>query len=80
MKSIYLLIFFCFFQLSQAQSVNDTKDFIAEQIKANAPMSNYKNGVFFENNVIKYDAERISNRTLNDTDFKNIFIENDFFG
>ncbi len=74
MKSIYLLIFFCFFQLSQAQSVNDTKDFIAEQIKANAPMSNYKNGVFFENNVIKYDAERISNRTLNDTDFKNIFI------
>jgi hypothetical protein len=73
-KLIYLLIFLSSSLFSQAQSSNDTKDFISEQIKANSPMSNYKNGVFFENDILKFDAERISDRTLSDDDLKNIFI------
>ncbi len=73
-KIIYLLIFTSIFQFSIAQSTNDTKDFISEQISANPPMSNYKTAVFFDNNVLKSDAESISNRTMSENDFKNSFI------
>jgi hypothetical protein len=69
-KIIYLLIFSSIFQFSIAQSANDTKDFISEQISANPPMSNYKTAVFFDNNVLKSDAENISNRTMSENDFK----------
>ena len=74
MKSIYLLIILSFYQLSHAQSINDTKDFIREQIRSNSAISSYKNEVFFENDILKPDAERISDRTLTNDDLKNIFI------
>jgi len=73
-KIIYLLIFSSIFQFSIAQSANDTKDFISEQISANPPMSNYKTAVFFDNNALKFDAERVSNRTMSENDFSNSFI------
>jgi len=73
-KIIYLLIFLSLFEYATAQSVNDTKDFISEQIKANPPLSNYKTAVFFDNNVLKADAERISNRTLSESNYNNTFI------
>lgn len=74
MKSVYLLIILSFYQLSHAQSINDTKDFIREQIRSNSAISSYKNDVFFDNDILKSDAERVSNRTLTDDDLKNIFI------
>ncbi|MCB5981818.1 hypothetical protein MWM28_06770 [Flavobacterium psychrophilum] len=73
-KAIFILIFSCTIQFSIAQSGYDTKDFITEQISANPPMSNYKTAVFFDSNALKFDIERVSNRTLNENEFSNSFI------
>lgn len=74
MKPIYLIAFLLFFQLSKAQTIADTKDFIVEQVKANPPLSNYKSTVFFEDDVLKSDAEKIAGKTLSNAEFDNIFI------
>lgn len=72
--TLFLLSLICLTQFKvHAQTIQDTKDFIIEQVKANEPHVNYKTAIFF-NDILKSDAERISNKALSQQEFENIFI------
>jgi hypothetical protein len=58
---------------SFAQTAQDTKDFIRENIEANNPIPSYDNFVFFEN-ILKPDADQLAGKKLSDDEFKYLFI------
>jgi len=72
------VLFFCmnllFFNQIFAQTVQDTKEFIIEQVKSNPPLSNYVNYIFFKDNILKWDADKLAGKTLSTQEFENLFI------
>lgn len=70
----FLILFFAYTSLVSAQSKEDLQDYIIEQVQANQPHPSYTNGIFFEKNTLKYDADRIAGKTLTQLEFENIFI------
>jgi hypothetical protein len=57
-----------------AQTIQDTKDFIKEQIEANFALPSYRNQIFFNTCLLKNDADNLSGITLSNDQFENIFI------
>ena len=55
------------------QSDNDTKDFIFEKYKENFIEIYSSSYIFFNNSILKKDAEYFANKTLNDFEFNNFF-------
>lgn len=73
MKKI-ILVFLLLSLKALSQSEQDTKDFIIENVTSNNPIPSYKNGVFFQNNILKLDANDLAGKILTEDEFNNIFI------
>ena len=69
-----LIVSLCLFsELLSAQSLEDTQDFLKEQIEGNPTLPNYKNTVLFSD-LRKIDAEHIAGRSLTQAEYENLFI------
>lgn len=69
---LFTLIFFSFYGI-KAQSLQDIKDFITENVTANNPLPNYANFVIFQH-VIKSDIEELAGKQITDIEFDNLFV------
>ena len=74
MKKVLTILLFGLILIgnSFAQSAQDTKDFIRENIDANE-LPSYDNFVFFEN-ILKSDADYLAGKTLTKDEFEHLFI------
>lgn len=57
-----------------AQSMQDTKDYVKELVDNNTPLSNYQNALFFKENIVKSDADDIAGKNLSYEEYNNIII------
>ncbi|HKM93153.1 MAG TPA: hypothetical protein VJY41_05835 [Prolixibacteraceae bacterium] len=73
-KILFLSIFLIFSIVSFAQSQQDYKDYLIENIEGNPALDNYKLYVFFNINILKEDAEYMAGRNLSSDQFSNLFI------
>lgn len=72
---IVILLLLLLFSISiNAQSIKDTKDFIVEKVDANDPISSYDNAIFFNESILKTDANKLAGKILSESEFKHIFI------
>jgi len=67
------LFFVTIFSIN-AQTIEETREYLVERITANPPSSNYKNYVFMKGHVIKIDASNLVNESLSEDKFENILI------
>lgn len=74
MKKILILILICIVIPAYCQSIEDTKDFLKENVSNNPPMNNYDNFVFFEEDILKQHANKLAGKELTDAEFHNVFI------
>lgn len=73
----YILLFFLIattHNLTIAQSLKDTKDFLKNIIGVSEPLPNYDNAMLFFEDVLKSDADRLSGKTLTQEEYENIII------
>jgi len=56
------------------QTLNETKDFISEKVKANPPASRYRNYIFWGNNIKEHVANKVAQKSLTKNELKYLFI------
>jgi hypothetical protein len=76
MRNFILLIltFTLSSNLSFAQTEQDTKDFIVENINGNPPKANYENFGFFKDNILEQHVKVFTERALSYDELNNVFI------
>ena len=70
----FILIFLVTSSYTYSQNEKDTKEFIVEKYNENFLEIYSPSFIFFDNNILKVDAESLADRKLTDEEFKNIFI------
>lgn len=70
---ITLLVVLASFTQQESTSTQDYKDQVIELIKANPPLSNYKNYCFFQN-ILPNDANNLTGETLTQDQRDHLFI------
>jgi hypothetical protein len=78
MKNIFiiLVLFISFVNTSYSQmpSVEDTKGYVMRAVNGNPPLENYHTAMFFNNDILKTDAETYAGKKLTDDEFENIIM------
>lgn len=74
-KSIVPILIFCLsFTSFFAQSEQDTKDFIVENINSNPPKANYENFAFFKENILEQHIQEFTQGKLTNTEINYMFV------
>lgn len=74
LRNVIILVSCLIATTIHGQTVEDTKDFLKENIMLNSPMKNYDNIVLFEDDVLKVHAEQLAGKQLTASEYSNIFI------
>jgi hypothetical protein len=73
MKKLYIYLSLISFISINAQSLEDTKDFLINEINSNPPQKNYTYSLYFKDNITPSDANLYSNKKLTNDEYENLF-------